>query len=343
MATSTSTLYEGGKAGPKNPGTQREDNWWVEPTLIFVGLTSFLIYGTYRALQGFVDPTVFEGPGGTFLTENHHDYLTALGYAFYGNGAHYVSPLGSPDLSPLLAPIIGPITQLLKNLTGWEWFVLSPAMWILWVPGGFRLTCYYYRKAYYRSFFSAPSACAVNQPVAPTAPFLGWLLGKGSNYRGESVFPIIVQNFHRYFFYVSALFILILSLDAVISYFFQGAAVTGVDGKVTGHLYHFGISVGSLVLTLNALLLGLYTFSCHSWRHILGGMLDSFSACGAVGKMRHHAWQRQTILNEHHMLFAWISLVWVGFTDFYIWQLAQGNWQDMPLFHLTKLAVELPL
>ncbi len=57
---------------------------------------------------------------------------------------------------------------------------------------GFRLTCYYYRKAYYRAFWRAPSACAVPEPHA--------------KYSGETRFPLIAQNIHRYFFY-AALFV----------------------------------------------------------------------------------------------------------------------------------------
>ena len=63
-------------------------------------------------------------------------------------------------LSPLFSPLIAP---------DWlpSWF--SPGIFILWVPLGFRATCYYYRKAYYRSFVWAPPACAV--PDARTKYF----------------------------------------------------------------------------------------------------------------------------------------------------------------------------
>ena len=35
---------------------------------------------------------------------------------------------------------------------------------ILWIPGLFRVTCYYYRGAYYKSFWADPPACAVSEP-----------------------------------------------------------------------------------------------------------------------------------------------------------------------------------
>ena len=77
----------------------------------------------------------------------------------------------------------------------WElfgsWWGLSPALLILIFPLGFRLTCYYYRKAYYRGFWASPPACAVAEPHA--------------KYTGETRFPLILQNIHRYFFYFAVL------------------------------------------------------------------------------------------------------------------------------------------
>jgi hypothetical protein len=195
-----------------------------------------------------------------------------------------------PYLSPFYSPLIDP---------GHSWWPLSPALLILVFPLGFRTTCYYYRKAYYRAFFMDPPACAVGE-------------GKhSSSYCGESSFPFILQNIHRYFFYAAVAFIFFLGWDAVRSYFF-------VDG--------FHVGVGSLVLTLNVVLLGLYTFSCHSWRHLVGGKLDCFSCAASI---RHGAWQRVSFLNERHMLFAWCSLVWVGFSDFYVRMVASGAFRDI--------------
>jgi len=41
-----------------------------------------------------------------------------------------------------------------------NWFRLSPALLILIFPLGFRFTCYYYRRSYYRAFWWSPPACA---------------------------------------------------------------------------------------------------------------------------------------------------------------------------------------
>ena len=39
----------------------------------------------------------------------------------------------------------------------------------------------------------------------------------------------------------------------------------------------FGIGVGTLVLAVNVVFLGGYTFGCHSLRHMVGGFMDRLS------------------------------------------------------------------
>ena len=198
-----------------------------------------------------------------------------------------------PYLSPFYSPLIDP------NHHWWPW---SPALLILGGPLGFRATCYYYRKAYYRAFFLDPPACAVGEAR--------------HNYSGERKFPFILQNVHRYFFYLALVFLAFLWYDAVVAYNFDG---------------HFGIGVGTLIMSVNIVMLTLYTFSCHSLRHLAGGKLDCFS-CATFGKSRYDAWRGITFLNERHMLLAWVSLVTVGFTDFYIRMCATGAFHDVRLF-----------
>jgi dolichyl-phosphate-mannose--protein O-mannosyl transferase len=84
------------------------------------------------------------------------------------------------------------------------------------------------------------------------------------------------------------------------------------------------------VLLANIVLLSLYTFSCHSLRHIVGGKVDCFS-CVSFGKFRHSTWQGASFLNEHHMLFAWLSLFSVGLSDLYIRFVASGAIRDLRL------------
>src|SRR5215467_13169455 len=167
-----------------------------------------------------------------------------------------------------------------------SWWGFSPAILILWAPGGFRLTCYYYRKAYYRAFFLDPAACAVDER-------------SHKNYCGETKFPFIFQNMHRYFMYLAVLFLVFLWHDAIKAFFFA-------DG--------FHVGIGSLVLTANAALLSSFTLGCHALRHLVGGKMDSFRTGGGGCSMRHSCWKGVTELNEHHMLWAWLSLFWVGFS-----------------------------
>jgi hypothetical protein len=91
------------------------------------------------------------------------------------------------------------------------------------------------------------------------------------------------------------------------------------------------MGVGTLVLLVNIILLTTYTLSCHSLRHLAGGKVDCFS-CTTFGRPRYKAWRWLTKLNERHMLFAWASLISVGFADFYIRMVASGAIQDVRIF-----------
>ncbi|HUE82733.1 MAG TPA: hypothetical protein VMM84_11535 [Pyrinomonadaceae bacterium] len=202
-------------------------------------------------------------------------------------GQHYE---WGPYLSPFYSPLIKP-----------DWWPLSPAILILWAPLGFRATCYYYRKAYYRAFLLDPPACSVGEPR--------------HRYRGETAFPLILQNLHRYFLYLALIFLVILWYDAIAAFWFDGS---------------FGIGIGSLALLANIVLLSFYTFSCHSFRHIVGGKVDCFS-CVGLGGSRRAIWRSASFLNEHHMLFAWLSLFSVGLADLYVRLVASGSIQDVRL------------
>ena len=217
---------------------------------------------------------------------------TAVGLGLFGlysflaalTGAHY-------EWGPYLSPFYSPLIMI-------DGFPFSPAFLILWAPLGFRATCYYYRKAYYRAFFLSPPACAVT--------------GRPHNYKGERAL-FIFQNLHRFFLYTALVLVVILSYDAVLSFIWP-------DG--------FGIGVGSLVLTINALLIAGFTFGCNSLRHLVGGNVDCYS-CQAFGMTRFRLWRLVTKFNEHHMLWAWLSLFWVGFTDLYIRLVSMGIITDL--------------
>ena len=194
-------------------------------------------------------------------------------------------------LSPLYSPLI----------TG-DWLPVPPSFLILLPPVLFRATCYYYRKAYYRSYFLDPPACAVAEP-------------RGTGYRGETAFPFVLQNLHRYLFYATLCYLPFLWHDVVNAAFFDGT---------------FAIRVGTLVILANTTALTLYSFSCHSLRHLIGGRLDCFSTC-ALARARHQAWEGVSVLNARHMLFAWVSFFTVCSADLYVRLLASGAIVDLRL------------
>ena len=176
-------------------------------------------------------------------------------------------------------------------------------MFILIFPAGFRGTCYYYRKAYYRAFLQNPSACAVSKP---------W-----NEYKGETGL-FLVQNLHRYFLYAAIVYLAILSWDVWQSVNFHSA-----DG---GHSW--GASVGTLVLALNVILLAGYTFGCHAFRHLVGGGANDWTGSG-VARLRYRMWRMSTWFNEKHKDWALYSLFWVMFADLYVYGATMGWWTDL--------------
>ncbi len=179
--------------------------------------------------------------------------------------------------------------------SGW----LSPAMLTMWVPAGYRITCYFCRRVYYRSIFADPPACAVKEPKRI--------------YKGESAFPYILVNIHRYFLILAILFVPIHWTHAIRSLIWNGK---------------FGIGLGSIILFADTIFLTLYVLSCHSLRHFVGGRLDIFSS-----KPKNYTiWQLISKLNEKHGLFFWLSLVSVAVADIYIKLVASGKITDIKIF-----------
>ena len=251
--------------------TARRDAWWIQLALVFTALSAFVIYSTWAAFQG----------------------------THYWTGP-YLSPFYSPELYG-----DSPHSWFGPRPAGWPaWLPFSPALLILWAPAGFRLTCYYYRGAYYKAFWADPPSCTVGEPR--------------HSYRGEQTFPLILQNVHRYFFYLALIFLVVLAYDAWTAMWFTDP---GTEGPT------FGIGVGTLVLTINVLLLAGYTFSCHSLRHLAGGCVD----CLSGRSVRRAAYDCVSGLNRRHMLFAWASLFWVGFSDIYVRLCSMGIWTDVRL------------
>ena len=254
--------------------TVRTDRWWVAPAATVLVLFGFVVYATWAAFQA------------------QHYYA-----------APYLSPFYSPVLfTDTSAPGSAPEWHALFGAWPSWWpdvVPSSPAFLILVFPGLFRFTCYYYRKAYYRSFAASPPACA----VVP--------LGKTSRpYKGETgcwssrtctatpcTWPFPTSRYSSP----------------------TPSPPLSSRGK-------FGVGVGSLVLVINFLLLAGYTFGCHSFRHVIGGHDDCMS-CGRA-TTRYRFWKFATWFNVRHMRFAWLSLFWVAFTDLYVRLVSMGILRD---------------
>jgi hypothetical protein len=245
--------------------TLRRDPWWAYPTSVGLFLLVALGYSTWAGLQ---------------------------------TSGYFAEPYISPIFSPCLAVNCEHATFRLIG----SWWMLSPALLVILLPIGFRMTCYYYRKVYYRAFFFSPPACAVNEPV-PNTPLR----------HGESKGPFLVMNLHRYFFYLMIVNMGFLSYDTVKAFHFE-------DG--------WGIGVGSLVFVVMIATMSLYMLSCHSCRHVVGGRLVQFSKA----PLRHKTWKLVTTLNKRHGPYAIASLLWIPVTDIYVRLLANGTITDFRIF-----------
>lgn len=270
----------------EEPLTHRRDAWWVFPLFTFIVYTSFIVYATYRVLEPWIAGAAFADYAGYYVADN-------------GN-YHYLSPMGTPDLTFLVPAIVHESLPFVGAI------LHSPAAVILPFPALFRFTCYYYRKSYYRAFVLRPAACAV--PAA-----------KGYQYKGERGL-MAFQNLHRYFLYAAIVIWVFLAYDAVRSI-------------ITPYGFYFGF--GSAFMLVNVALIGLYTFGCHSLRHLVGGKLDCYT-CDSPSTARHGWWGKVTILNERHALWAWLSLFTVALVDVYIRYVVMGD-ADGLLFGVIPL------
>ena len=188
--------------------TSRRDRWWVQPLVVFLVLSAFIVYATWAAFQG----DALHVRAITCRRSTRRSCSATRRTAWFGP-------------KPAWWP---------------AWLLFSPALLILWAPGGFRFTCYYYRGAYYKAFWADPPACAVGEPR------------KG--YWGERTLPLILQNIHRYFLYIALLFLVLLAYDAT-----RRSGSRRRDGNVLRHRRRH-----ASCWPLNVVLLGGYTFGCHS-------------------------------------------------------------------------------
>jgi hypothetical protein len=251
-------------------GTLRRDNWRRAPAVTAVLLTIWVAYATVHVF---------------------------IGHWYWVPKYHYLTPFYSPCISGECAPGSSSLGQWFPAVPPIIPYALVSLPFVL----GFRLTCYYYRRAYYRAFWQAPVACAVREPHA--------------RYTGETRFPLILQNLHRFFFYLVVLISVLNTYDVV-------QAFRGPNGS-------FGLGLGTLIMLGNVVLLWAYTLSCHSCRHITGGRLRNFSS----HPVRYWIWTQVSRLNARHMQLAWTTLGTLMLTDLYIWLLAAGVFNDPRIFN----------
>ena len=274
MTRSIARSMPGGTEAPGRASiparTLRTDRWWQAPVTTFVLLSLWVLYAVLR--------TVWQA-------------------AYFDAKDHYLTPFYSPCVTASCVP---------ESRDFGTWFPSFPPVIPYAIIGlvfllGFRLSCYYYRKAYYRAFWGSPPACAVAEPHA--------------GYTGETRFPLILQNLHRYFW------VLAMILSAVNTYDLVNAF------RPRGH--DFGFGLGTIIMFINVVMLWAYTISCHSCRHIIGGRLRNFSA----HPLRYRAWTFISKLNTKHMELAWTTLATLAITDGYIALVAGGVFSDPRILH----------
>jgi hypothetical protein len=250
--------------------TLRTDQWYKSPRIVATLLTIWVVYATVHVL---------------------------IGKWYFVPEYHYLTPFYSPCISGECVPGSSSLGQWFPALPPIIPYALVSLPFVL----GFRLSCYYYRRAYYRAFWRSPAACAVKEPH--------------TEYSGETKFPLIMQNIHRYF-WVAVLLISILNTYDVTQ------AFRGPNGN-------FGFGLGSIIMLANVVLLWMYTLGCHSCRHITGGRLKNFSK----HPVRYWMWTKVSWLNARHMQFAWITLTSLMVTDLYILLVSAGVFSDLRFFN----------
>jgi hypothetical protein len=250
--------------------TLRKDPWWRSPAITATLLTIWVTYATVHVF---------------------------IGHWYYVAKYHYLTPFYSPCISGECAPGASTLGHWFPAVPPIIPYALVSLPFVL----GFRLSCYYYRRAYYRAFWRAPAACAVREPH--------------KTYSGETKFPLIMQNLHRYFFFAVILISILNTYD-------MAQAFRGPNGN-------FGLGLGSLIMLANVVLLWGYTLSCHSCRHITGGRLKNFSK----HPTRYWIWTQISKLNAKHMQLAWTTLGTLMLTDLYIWLVSAGVFSDPRIFN----------
>ena len=254
--------------------TNRIDNWLNKPIAMGLGLTAAMLYTAWRL------------------------FLFPESISYELEGSKVMSPIFSPNV----------LEWELFGLKEWgetdapSW--VNAAVLVLWIPFGFRGTCYYMRRVYYRTFFASPVACWVDEPE----------INKKLGYKGEKRL-FIFNNLHRYFLYAAMIILVIKWWDVT-------------------HTLHFeegwGFSFGTFIMGTEAFLLTMYVTSCHALRHLAGGSLDRWVS--GISALRGKLFKQISVFNRSHGFWFWTSLVFVFLGDLWVLAVADGRFNDVVLF-----------
>jgi hypothetical protein len=143
--------------------TGRTGFWWMQPLVVWTGLSLFVCYATWAVWQG---ANYYFGP--------------------------YLSPFYCPELfggSP--HNLFGP-----RPMWYPQWLHFSPPFFVIWIPVGIRFTCYYFRGAYYKAFWADPPACAVAEPRTKYLGENSFPLIMQNIHRYFVFFALILLGFH---------------------------------------------------------------------------------------------------------------------------------------------------
>jgi hypothetical protein len=255
---------------PRRMGeTQRRDAWWIQPLIVFTILTSFLVYATWAAFQNA-----------------HYTY------------GPYLSPFYSPELWGS-----SPHAWFGPQPNWWPaWLPFSPALIILPFPAFFRFTCYYYRGAYYKAFWSDPPSCAVGEW---RSTYIGEKSSAFDPAEHPPVLPLLCDPVH-------------LSCWPTMPCWRSGSPRLMARAKSSASVWVPSSSASTSCCWL------VTRFGCHSFRHLVGGVHDLLSKHPIKKKV----YDCSSCLNRYHMNYAWMSLFSVAFSDIYIRLCSMGIWSD---------------
>jgi hypothetical protein len=122
---------------PIGKRTLRIDRWWAQPLVTWIGFSLWLAYGLIR---------------------------TASQSNYYVEQWRYLTPFYSPCVTASCTPESRDFGTWFGHFPSLIPFAVITLVFLL----GFRVTCYYYRKAYYRSFWRSPPPAPWRSRTAST-------------------------------------------------------------------------------------------------------------------------------------------------------------------------------